>query len=333
MEWDSFTTKTEQRFTTKYEKPASEIFSEVITQDEVETYTPQIRGSALPVCILLHAKALLKPHVRDKPARMDLYSEIGTVLHELYQKKFMLSKKWGPHLFGDWECPKCKKVAHSFCCRPDDYLTYKCDCGSTGLKYKEIEAKYKGVVGIHVDLVLKMPSGRFWVIEFKTTSGFNIKDAGFKYKFKHGHQATSYPIVLKQELNLDVERWMICYVNRERPQYSHTAQKQHRVFDITDPTRLKKQKKFLDNLVLAEALRKKLFKKPTVALLDEMDGLRPCKSVKDYKNPEMGMHAGFEDGDCPYLKKGGCFIKGRSRAAKSLYRELVAEKKAEIDGK
>lgn len=329
MKWDDYTPNKKYEFKSKAEKMASDIFSDAITQDEVEDYTPQLRGSSLPICILLHAHDLLNPHVRDKPARLDQYSEFGTAAHNLFQKKLMQSKKWGKYLFGDWCCDnvKCEKMVYRYQNRPKDWKTYKCDCGSTGLKYSELEAKYKGVIGVHVDTVLKFPKGKTWVWEYKTTGGFKIRDHDLTFKNKHFHQASSYPVVLKQEFNMDIEKFFIIYVNRDAPQSSKTSQRQHRVFPFqTDTNLVKRRQEQLDRIVKGERLRKIYFKNPTLKNLKALDDTRPCKSKKDYYEPLMGINDKYESGEhCPFIKKGrcSCFKEGLSGAAKELHKKIT----------
>lgn len=81
MNWDTFTAKPAIKFKSKSEKFVSDIFSDAITQDEEEKYEPQLRGSSLPLCILLHAHDLLGTHMRPVTARLEHYAIQGTVFH------------------------------------------------------------------------------------------------------------------------------------------------------------------------------------------------------------------------------------------------------------
>jgi len=333
MSWASIG-QVKQTFKNKSEKMMSDIFSDSITQDEKEPYTPQLRGSSLPICILLHAHDLLKPHVRPKPARLDQYSEFGTAAHNLFQKKVMQSKKWGKYLFGDWECKniKCEKIIYRFQCRPADWATHKCTCGTVGLKYRELEGFYKGVLGIHVDMVLKFKGDVFWVTEYKTTGSFKIKDPKMDFKPKHFFQASSYPIILEDVFGIKAQKFFIGYVNRDAPQFSATAQRQHKFFSFDCNTELmKKRREQLDRLVEGEKARKAYFENPTVKNLKKLDSLRPCKCKADYFEPLMGMHGKYEPSEsCPFLKKGGCFQgDSMSSAAKKLH-QIIKEKSNEV---
>lgn len=325
--WKDYTITPKYIFKSKIEEKMSDIFSDVITQNEEEAWTPQLRGSSLPICILQHAHSILDPHVRPKLAKLDQYSEFGTAAHNLFQKKFMQSKRWGKFLFGDYECPKCEKVYYKKCNRPNNYLTHKCKCGHVGLRYKELEGKYKNTIGVHVDTVLKFSNNRYWVIEYKTTGSFKIRDEKMKYKNKHHHQASSYPIVLEDVFNITPERYFIIYVNRDAPQQSKTSQRQHRVFPFkTNTSTITRRKEQLDKIVEAEKARVKYFKNPTLKNLRKLDDLRPCKSLEDYEEPLFGMQDKYESGEsCPYIKKGvcGCFQTSKlSTAAKELHKKI-----------
>ncbi len=329
MDWGDFNSN-RYKPKTKIEKRMSDIFTDVMTQDEEEDYTPQLRGSSLPICILLHAHALLDPHVRIQEARLKHYAKQGTAFHELFQDNFMRSKKWGKYLYGDFECPKCETVYYKNCTRPKDYLTHVCKkCGNKGLRYRELEGKYKGVIGVHVDTVLRFPK-EDWVVEYKTTGTFNLKDEKMSCKNKHHHQASSYPVVMEDVFGIVPKRYFVIYVNRDAPQHSKTSLRQHRVFPFkTDAAIVRKRKEQLDNTVKAEKQRIKYFNNPTIANLKKLDSFRPCKSKEDYFEPRVGMNDKYEKGQfCPFVKKGecACFSEGLSKAAKDLHKKVKANK-------
>lgn len=325
--WGDFKAKPEIEYKSKVEKQVTEIFLDVVTQDNEEAYTPQIRSSSLPICILLHSQALLKPHVRLNEARLEQYSAIGTALHELYQDQYVRSKKWGRFVYGNFRCKnkKCEELLATACTRPKDWNTRKCHkCGSLGLKYSEVEARYKNVLGIHVDMLLKFKGDRFWLIDFKTSGTFKVEDPNFKPKNKHFHQISSYPIILKRELGIKVEKFFLGYVNREKPQHSATSKRQSRWFPFSvDSDIMRAREKQLRGLVKAEGVRKGYFENPTEENLKKLDALRPCKSNEDYQEPLLGMKDAFEESQkCPYANTKGCFKSGLSKAAKDLHKTI-----------
>jgi hypothetical protein len=329
--WGDFKAKPDVEYKSKVEKKVTEIFLDVVTEDSIEPYTPQIRASSLPICILLHSHALLQPHVRVNEARLAQYSAIGTALHELYQDQYLRHPKWGRFVYGSFTCRnrQCETVLETNTVRPDDWASRKCPkCGTEGLKYKEVEAKYKGTLGIHVDMLLKFKGDRFWLIDWKTTSSFKISDPNFKPKNKHIAQISSYPIVLKEELGINVERFFLGYVNRDGPQHSKTSKRQSRWFPFkTDTTLMQLKKIQLNNLIIGERARKHYFNNPTKANLKTLDDLRPCRSNEDYQAPILGMKTAFEDSQkCPYANTKGCFKDGISKAAKELDKMIKEQK-------
>lgn len=342
MDWSNFSAKPHHKFKSKSEKFISDIFSDAITQEEQEEYVPQLRGSSLPICILLHSHDLVNPFIRPISARLEHYAIQGTVFHSHFQKKLMYSKKWGKYVFGDFECANCeddkskkeKYVPYRFQRRPADYRTHVCpQCGNVGLRYRELEGKYKGVIGIHVDMVFKLSKKTFWVLEFKTTGSFKINDEKLKFKSKHFHQISNYAAILYREFKIRPEKFFIGYVNRDAPQSSKTAKRQHRWFPtkVTDKI-LDIRKKQLDKVVAGEKAREIYFLNPTLENLKKLDDLRPCKSLEDYKKPLHGMKDRYEPGEnCPFIKKDkcGCFrTKGLSSAAKQLHK-IIKDKNHE----
>jgi hypothetical protein len=330
-DWGDFKVKEDIGYKSKAEQKATGIFLDVVTQDNTEPYTPQIRASSLPVCILLHAQALLNPHVRVNEARLEQYSAIGTALHELYQDQYVRSKRWGKYVFGSFTCrtKKCETVLAENTLRPKNWDTVKCpNCGATGLKYKEIEAKYKDTLGIHVDMLLKFKGDAFWLIDFKTSGTFKIEDPKFKPKGKHFAQISSYPIVLERELGIKVDKFFLGYVNRERPQHSATSKRQSRWFPFkAESSLMTTRKEMLDKMVLAERARIAYFKTLSSKDLKKLDDLRPCKCNEDYNFPLFGMHVAFEDTrKCPFANTKGCFKEGISKPAKILERMLKEQK-------
>lgn len=341
MKWDTFTAKPAPKFKSKSEKFVSDLFSDAITQNGTEPYTPQLRGSSLPICILLHAHDLVKPHERPTDSRLEHYSIQGTVFHEWYQKKLMHSKKWGKFVFGDFECANCeddksrkeKYVPYRFQCRPSDFKTHECpQCGNKGLRYRELEGKYKGTIGIHVDMVLKFPGEKFWVLEFKTTGRYQIDDVALKFKPKHFHQASTYPVILNEVFGIMPEKFFIGYVNRDAPQFSKTAKRQHRWFSFKTDSFAEIRKAQLDKITRGERARKRYFADPTLENLKKLDDCRPCKSLSDYEKPLIGMKDRFESSEsCPFVKDGkcGCFKSGKlSTAAQELHAIVTGESDA-----
>jgi hypothetical protein len=246
----------------------------------------------------------------------------------LYQDQYVRSKKWGRYTYGNFVCKnkKCEELIAASCTRPANWNTLKCPkCGSIGLKYSEVEAKYKGVLGIHVDLILEIPfknKKKYWLIDFKTTGTYKIEDPKLKPKNKHIAQISAYPIVLKRELGLEIDEFFLGYVNREKPQHSKTSKRQSRWFSFKAQSEMmKERKKVLDKMVLAERARLTYFADPTQDNLVKLNDLRPCKCNEDYQKPILGMHVAFEDSKkCPYANKSGCFKDGLSGVAKDLHK-------------
>lgn len=339
MKWDNFTAKPQIAFKSKTEKFVSDLFTDALTQDEEEPYIPQLRGSSLPLCILLHAHDLVSEHKRPVNARLEHYAIQGTVFHAWYQKKLMYSKKWGRYVFGDFECPNCednkaqtqKYVPYRFQCRPKDYRTHKCpQCGTVGLRYRELEGRYKGVIGIHVDMVLKLGEDKFWVMEFKTTGRFKIDDPKTTFKPKHFHQASNYPVILNDVFGIKPEKFFIGYVNRDSPQHSKTAKRQSRWFPFRTKKFERTRIKQLDQVVAGERAREKYFENPTLKNLKALDDLRPCKSEMDYNKPLVGMSDRYEPGEsCPFIKRGkcGCFQTEKLSSAAQKLHKIITEKK------
>lgn len=135
--------------------------------------------------------------------RASFYTSIGTSVHTVLQTYMGLSGKF----LANWKCRKCgltRKVS----------MQHKC-CDQQML-YDEIEISYKGIVG-HIDAVFRDAKGRYWIIDYKTTSVFSATKKRKEPSVAYVEQVEAYALMLYIEHGIKVEGIVLMFIKRDNP--------------------------------------------------------------------------------------------------------------------
>lgn len=163
-----------------------------------------IRPSQLPFCA---ASFFIKHASRGLIDSMDMvgafYVNIGTAVHTVVQDYLGTSGRF----LANWECRICGKKT---------YVTSQHECCDFPMRYEEILISYKGVVG-HIDAVFIDSQGKYWILDFKTTSSAGaaskLKNPGKVYE----EQVLTYAVMLGLEHKIKVEGVMLMFIKRDNP--------------------------------------------------------------------------------------------------------------------
>lgn len=131
------------------------------------------------------------------------YTSVGTAVHDVVQTYLAPSGKF----LATWKCRHCGKIRE---------VSMKHECCEFQMEYREISINHKGVVG-HIDAVFKDRKGRYWILDFKTTSvkgvATKIKSPGRVYI----EQIETYALYLWLQHGIKVEGVMLMFIKRDNP--------------------------------------------------------------------------------------------------------------------
>lgn len=176
----------------------------------------RLRVSGFPYCGLKDAyHRMLEEPPEDDAYGMSYYTTVGTAAHLVFQR-FMGSKG---QIYGDWKCLSCKTTK-------EFSNSNKCPKCKSEMLYEELTvASGKHLTG-HVDGLFKTKSGRYVVIDYKTSSVKSImahrralkykKDSYFPYK-KNVEQITAYVVLLEEKYGIKIDGWILLYISRDKP--------------------------------------------------------------------------------------------------------------------
>lgn len=266
-------------------KEFSSYFTESMQQQlpDLEPRAQRLRVSGFPFCGLRTAYLKMIQHVEpDDASYKDFYTSVGTVAHSVFQR-------WAGangSIYGDWECRN-KECGHKV------HFSCKNICPKCGqeMMYEEFTVKAFDNTSGHLDGVwrarLQKKRKSFWVIDYKTSSVRAIEgqktERTFPYS-KNVAQIEAYVPMIEQEINIEVDGWLLIYIARDNPRlfkvvgHRMTDDEKQRVMvkvQLYDKQygvvqRLKRQKQ-LDYLV-----RTKFCKNHEHYVVD-MKGFNPCK--------------------------------------------------------
>lgn len=163
-----------------------------------------IRPSQLPFCPLgffVRVSKFGALQVMDLEG--SFYTKVGTAVHEVVQDYLAPSGKF----LASWYCRHCGKKR---------LVSMKNECCDFPMAYNEIKINYKGVVG-HIDAVFKDKKGRYWILDFKTSS---IKGTPAKLKNPgrvYIEQIETYALYLWLEHGIKVAGVMLMFIPRDNP--------------------------------------------------------------------------------------------------------------------
>lgn len=278
---------------------------------------PEFRMSSLPYCPLRFLEKERSPH--EEKYTSDFYFETGTAHHNLWQKWLAISRPLQPHMWGDWRCRKCGHAGPRRSCHP----TRGCRrCGGNDWGYVEIELNWDGLTG-HVDTILRLRNkgkkGKhkhcYVVVDYKS-SFMDVSTDRSKYPLPVNlEQIQGYCAALKESMGVNVEGWILAYIDRRRPLTSASAlcirtgvwTPAHHKAKLASVARAKKA----HASVLAYEAR------PTPSGLKRVIACRPCTTRAEFTT-RMEAAFTFEDSKkCPHLAQ--CTGKNRTDASRLAY--------------
>lgn len=193
---------------------------------------PEYRPSSFPTCSILTMLRLAKgAHLGYYEGSMTTsggyFTSVGTAAHENIQYYIGQSGK----VWGDWKCknPHCQKRhdaqdlfdEQGKCWRKGiltrkNTVNNKCPECFHPMEYVEKEIKYKGLKG-HIDCIVKLDGGGWWVADYKTTTKYQINTKGLLPHKAHLKQIPTYCYVLKKKYKMDVKGFSLLYLSRDNP--------------------------------------------------------------------------------------------------------------------
>lgn len=169
-----------------------------------------LRCSQLPYC---PRTVLINYGLRGLHQPVDLsmayYTSVGTTVHTVMQSYLPMTGQF----LADYECKECGKKyplshVHECCDTPTHYEEVTIDIGTKNGK--------NGIQG-HIDGIFKDSKGRYWIIDFKTTTLFGApkkeRDPGEGYK----RQIRAYAVLLKKQYGIRVAGVMLVFIPRDNP--------------------------------------------------------------------------------------------------------------------
>lgn len=269
--------------------------SDYLSPDESDwTREDRFRVSSFPYCGLKHAHKRMnaEDEVEEETVTfgMKYYTSVGTQTHRYIQ--YVLGH--GAKMLGRWKCltPNCTGVG--------DKIGFKniCPKCKRPMDYEELDVKAFNHLSGHIDGVWKASDGRYYIIDYKTSSTRVIsenKTTGFLPFKKNVAQITAYCALLERELDIEISGWILLYVARDNPML--TVLPCGEMIDKRQKKKLlRKIKRWDRHYGIVMSARK--FKDLQV-LIDE----KPCKTWDQYK--ESAYHSAF--GGCPLGISGACF--------------------------
>lgn len=259
---------------------------------------PKFRPSAFPLCSILIYRRMVMAASRgyfeeERSASSDFFTSVGTIAHENIQFHMGHTKQ----IFGDWKCinfGQCVSANDgmdlydsSGTCIRRGKLTVRNStdniCPSCGLamRYEEKEIRFLGLVG-HIDGIVKLPDGGYWLIDYKTTTKYKMNSGKLPVP-SHLKQLPTYCYVVKKKYKLDVRGFSLIYFSRDNPfDFLESAYEWNGEWDKNIGKLIHEEKrKFVSGI---EAFKKDDYKiairnKPCVSKIyyeKEMDFYDPC---------------------------------------------------------
>lgn len=198
---------------------------------------PEYRPSSFPVCSILTMLRLARgAHLGHFETAMTtsggFFTSVGTAAHENIQYYIGQSGK----VWGDWKCrnPRCQKRhdaqdlfnEQGECWRKGkltrkNTTNNKCPKCAHPMEYVEKCINYKGLKG-HIDCIVKLEGGGWWVADYKTSTKFQITNARSKLPHKaHLKQIPTYCYVLQKKYKMQIKGFSILYLSRDNPFMFH----------------------------------------------------------------------------------------------------------------
>jgi hypothetical protein len=201
MEFLSVYRRTFEEATTLHKKDLSRLYN--------------LRCSQLPFC---PRSVLADFGIKGKYQSMDMsmayYTSVGTTVHTVMQTYLAMSGRF----LADYECRICKKKyplshVHECCGTPTHYEEVSIDVGTKTLKNG---LRVKGIQG-HIDGIFKDSKGKYWIVDFKTTTLFGAPGKERSPGEGYTRQIRAYAVLLKKQYGIRVRGVMLVFIPRDNP--------------------------------------------------------------------------------------------------------------------
>lgn len=185
------------------------------TLPELDYHPDSLRVSGFPYCGLKHLYeklTLTEEKAKEKgltEAGKTFYTTVGTAAHLAFQR-FMAQRG---RILGNWKCYKCKHVELN-------QHAVKCPKCSSEMEYEEFDVKIFKHVSGHLDGIYQASDGRYFLIDYKTSSVRAIwahkKRGVFPYA-KNVSQITAYCAIFERLYGIKISGWFLLYIARDHP--------------------------------------------------------------------------------------------------------------------
>lgn len=173
----------------------------------------RLRVSSFPYCGLRHSYERMTKHEKPPAANFGsfYYTEVGTAAHEVIQD-FMGRKG---KIYGVWICtaPGCKGK-RKFSAKNT------CPLCKSRMRYEELTVKaFKNVSG-HLDGIYRDSKGRYWLVDYKTSSVqvITTQKKNPTLPYHHNvHQIKAYCALIELMFDIEISGWILMYVARDNP--------------------------------------------------------------------------------------------------------------------
>lgn len=163
-----------------------------------------LRCSQLPFCgASVWLNYGLRGMIQEMDMMMAFYVTVGTAVHTVMQTYLSMSGQF----LADYECRECGKKYP---------LSHVHECCGFPTQYEEVNLDYKGIQG-HIDGIFKDRLGRYWIIDFKTTSMTAAPGKVNKPGIGYERQVMAYAWLLRKQYGIKVEGVMLIFIPRDNP--------------------------------------------------------------------------------------------------------------------
>jgi hypothetical protein len=268
--------------------------SKIIIQAQELSYllpsqrVPQLRPSSFPKCPVIDWMKIIRHNSlgyieEEQSFGSSYFSGVGTKVHEIIQHHIGNTEK----VYGNWKCvnESCKhgrksneiynaagKLVRKGNTTRKNTTKNKCPGCKRPMHYEELEITMKGITG-HVDCVLVLKKGRWWVVDYKTCLKQKVIDRCLPDK-KHLQQIMAYCYILKYEYGLPIVGFSLVYLPRDNPFY---------FYEHSEEFESKKSNQKALNIIKTEKQKWKSVKKSLKQ--DSPNAVikaKPCSCKKEY---------------------------------------------------
>lgn len=273
-------------------------YYKTVTQRMLKAEQPirfDLRASGFPFCALRMAyrKHLFETgKVKDEDSfGKGFYTSVGTAAHLAFQRWMGV----GGRIYGAWKC-KCGETKR---------LSNKSRCHSCGeeMEYEELTVRYGTYMSGHVDGVYRAADGRFFILDYKTstvrTTDAAKKDPTLLPYHGNKEQIKAYVALVEREFGIPIAGWVLLYIGRDNPGYAF-----YPAFGLVSEKEKRERLAIIDQYDRHYGyLRKGLTHKRVIKLIEE----KPCKDFDQYEREYKGHN------ECPLAPV--CFNRQRLEIA------------------